>query len=183
MLGAELPWRGMLRILVHVLLAVELGAGFGTASAELISTSSNAMEVDLRVEVTQSAESVVVHLLAEGETPIVLPLLQRETGVFGIRTELKQVDYRVIFELLGTETAQSEPRTLTELGLEFLDTDPIATTTTDPDELPASVTSWLWLAVAFGAAALSALAFWVLGGDGQSSSEEPASTDSAAADI
>lgn len=174
----------MLRILVHVLLAVELGAGFGTGSAELISTSSNAMEVDLRVEVTQSAESVVAHLLAEGETPIVLPLLQREAGVFGIRTELKQVNYRVVFELLGTETVQSEPRSLMELGVEFPRTDPVSTTTTDPEALPEDVTRWLWLAVAFGAAALSALAFWVLGGDDrQSSSDEAASTDSAAADI
>ena len=165
----------MLRILVHVLLAVELGAGFGTASAELISTSSNAMEVDLRVEVTQSAESVVAHLLAEGETPIVLPLLQREAGVFGIRTELKQVNYRVIFELLGTETARSEPHSLMELGLELPGAEPVSTTTTDPEVLPEDVTRWLWLAVAFGAAALSALAFWVLGGrdrDGEPVDEE-----------
>jgi hypothetical protein len=48
----------MLRSLAHVLLAVELGAGFGAASAELVSTSSNAIEVDLRVEVTQTAQTV-----------------------------------------------------------------------------------------------------------------------------
>jgi hypothetical protein len=173
----------MLRTVAHILLAVELGAGFGTASAELISTSSNAIEVDLRVEVTQSADSVIAHLLAEGETPIVLPFLQREAGVFGIRTELKQVNYRVIFELLGPEPAQSEPRTLTELGLEFPGADPVSTTTTDPEALPASVTSWLWLAIAFGAAALSALAFWALGGENRQSSSEEASTDSDAADI
>jgi hypothetical protein len=73
---------------------------------------------------------------------------------------------------------------LVELGVEFPRTDPVSTTTTDPEVLPEDVTRWLWLAVAFGAAALSALAFWVLGGnDRQSSSDEAASTDSAAADI
>ena len=174
----------MLRILVHVLLAVELGAGFGTASAELISTSSNAMEVDLRVEVTQSAESVIAHLLADGETPIALPLLQREAGVFGIRTELKQVNYRVVFELLGPDSAQSEPHSLMALGVQLPGVEAVSTTTTDPEALPEDVTRWLWLAVAFAAAALSALAFWVLGGDDRhSSSEEVASTDSAAPDI
>jgi hypothetical protein len=173
----------MLRVLFQVLLAVELGAGFGTASAELISTSSNAMEVDLRVEVTQSAESVIAHLLAEGETPIALPLLQREAGVFGIRTELKQVNYQVVFELLGPDTTQSEPHSLMELGVELPGAEPVSTTTTDPEALPEDVTRWLWLAVAFAAAALSALAFWVLGGDFRQSSSDEASTESATDDI
>jgi hypothetical protein len=48
--------------------------------------------------------------------------------------------------------------------------------TTEPEEEPisASTQQWLWLGVALGAASLSALAFWVLGGR-----DEPARTDEA----
>lgn len=172
----------MLRSLAHILLAIELGAGFGAASAELISTSSNAIEVDLRVEVTQSAETVIAHFVAEGESPIALPLLQREPGVFGIRTELKPINYRVVFELFGPDPAQSEPRSLVELGIEFPVGVPESTTTTDPEDLPEGVTRWLWLAIAFGAASLSALAFWVLGGEEPQVSSTDDSTESADAD-
>ncbi len=166
----------MLKALAHVLLAVELGAGFGAASAELVSTSTNAIEVDLRVEVTQSAETVIAHLIAEGESPVTLPLLQREPGVFGIRTELKPINYRVVFELFGPDPAQSEPRSLMELGVSFAGGESQATTTTNPEELPLDVTRWLWLAIAFGAASLSALAFWVLGGDDRQVSSTDDST-------
>lgn len=173
----------MLKTLAHVLLAVELGAGFGAASAELVSTTSNAIQLDLRVEVTQSAGTVIAHLVAEGEPPLALPLLQREPGVFGIRTELKPINYRVIFELFGPDPAQSEPRSLTELGVDFPVGGSASTTTTDPDDLPEDVTRWLWLAIAFGAASLSALAFWVLGGDERQVSSTDDSTESAEGDI
>jgi hypothetical protein len=173
----------MLTTLAHVLLAIELGAGFGAASAELVSTTSNAIQVDLRVEVTQSAETVIAHLVSEGEPPLALPLLQREPGVFGIRTELKPINYRVVFELFGPDPAQSEPRSLTELGVEFPAGGSAGTTTTNPDDLPEDVTRWLWLAIAFGAASLSALAFWVLGGDERQVSSTVDSTESADGDI
>ncbi|MEX1038151.1 MAG: hypothetical protein WDZ96_04760 [Acidimicrobiia bacterium] len=173
----------MLRALAHVLLAVELGAGFGAASAELVSTSSNAIEVDLRVEVTQSAETVIAHLVAEGESPVALPLLQREPGVFGIRTALKPLNYRVVFELFGPDPALSEPRSLMELGVVFPVGGSESTTTTDPADLPEDVTRWLWLAIAFGAASLSALAFWVLGGDDPQTSSSDDSSGSAADDV
>ena len=169
----------MLRSIAHVLLAIELGAGFGAASAELVSTSLNAIQVDLRIEVTQSAETVVAHLMAEGEAPVALPLLPREPGVFGIRTELKPINYRVVFELFGPDPAQSEPHSLTELGVEFPVAGSESTTTTNPEGLPDDVTRWLWLAIAFGAASLSALAFWVLGGDDRqvSSADDPTESD------
>lgn len=173
----------MLRSIAHVLLAIELGAGFGTASAELVSTSSNAIEVDLRVEVTQSAETVIAHLVAEGEASLALPLLQREPGVFGIRTELKPINYRVVFELFGPDPAQSEPRSLSELGVAIPGAESRATTTTAPEELGEDVTRWLWLAIAFGAASLSALAFWVLGGDVRQVSSTDDSTGSPDGDI
>lgn len=173
----------MLRSLSVVLLAVELGAGFGTASAELVSTSSNAIEVDIRVEVTQSAETVIAHLVSEGESPLALPLLQREPGVFAIRTELRPINYRVVFELFGPDPAQSDPRSLMELGIEFPIGAAGTTTTTSPEDLPEDVTRWMWLAVAFGAASLSALAFWVLGGDDRQLSSSDDSTGSEDEDI
>ena len=169
----------MVKALALVLFAVELGAGFGTASAELVSTSSNAVEVDIRVEVVESAESVIAHLVFEDEPELVLPLLQREAGVFGIRTELKRVNYQVVFELLGPDPQQSQPHSLMALGLE-IEGESVGTTTTSGPSSGAidEASNWLWLALAFGAAALSALAFWVLGGDDQSSSD----TDSTGAD-
>jgi hypothetical protein len=173
----------VLRSLAHILLAIELGAGFGAASAELVSTSSNAVEVDLRVEVTQSAETVIAHLVAEGESAIALPLLQREPGQFGIRTELKPIDYRVVFELFGPDPAQSEPVFLSELGASIPDGHSQTPTTTIPEGLPESATRWMWLAIAFGAASLSALAFWVLGGDGRQVSSTDDSTVPADSDI
>ncbi|CAN5873206.1 hypothetical protein BH23ACT4_BH23ACT4_10170 [soil metagenome] len=167
----------MLKAIAHVLLAVELGAGFGAASAELVSTTPNAVQVDLRVEVTQSAETVIAHL-AEGEAPLALPLLQREPGIFGIRTELKAINYRVVFELFGPDPARSEPTSLVELGVVFPVGGPEIKNTTDSDELPEDVTRWLWLAIAFGAGSLSALAFWVLGGDVRQDSSTDESTGS-----
>lgn len=156
----------MIRTLAALALALELGAGFGAASAELISTSGNAMEIELRVEVEESAEAVIAHLVLEEEAPLALPLVQRETGVFGIRTEVKQVNYQVVFELIGSEPARSDPHSLMELGLEF-PTAESTTTSTEPDPsfLSDQTQQWGWLAVALGAAALSVLAFWVLGGD------------------
>ncbi len=154
----------MIRSVAILLMAVQVGAGFGAASAELISTSSNAMEIELRVEVRQSAESVIAHLAFPDTESLTIPLVQRESGVFGIRTEVKKMNYAVVFELIGAETVQSEQHTLTELGLALPGSEPIATTTTEEPGLSEQTQRWGWLALGFAAAALSVLAFWVLGG-------------------
>lgn len=163
-----------------LLMALQVGAGFGAASAELISTTTNAMELELRVEVRQSAVSVLAHLAFPEEEPLTLPLVQRETGVFGIRTEVKRVNYQVVFEIIGPENAQSEQHSLAELGLEFPDDapSPTSTSTTSPG-VSDETQRWGWLALALAAAALSALAFWVLGGDDD---EDQESSDTASAD-
>lgn len=174
----------MVKAIGAVLLALELGAGFGAASAELFSTSGNAMEIELRVEVKQSAETVVAHLSFEDDAPIALPLVQRESGVFGIRTELAKKNYRVIFEIVAPAPARSEQRSLMELGLDIPIDQGTSATDITGGETPLSerTRGWGWLALALGAAALSALAFWALGGRDDNDHDSPASPSNAAED-
>lgn len=173
----RIAWRAMINVLAVFLLAVELGTGFGTASAELFSTTSNAMEIELRVEVKQSADTVVAHLSFPDQNPVTLPLVSREQGVFGIRTEVSRFNYQVVFETVGDTGAQSTPHSLVELGLEF-PADTTSTTATSLDQgFTSATTNWGWLAIALGAAALSLLALWVLGGDDQAESEESTDED------
>lgn len=162
----------MLKALAVILLAAELGAGFTGASAELVSTRTNAVEVQIRVEIDHQAESVVAHLTFPGRSSVLIPLVREDDGVYSIRTELMPINYQVVFESLGPNAASSEPASLMELGLVFesegSDQVPISANAVDAG-LDEDTQRWGWLAVAFGAAALSALAFWVLGGDSQSS--------------
>lgn len=172
----------MVRSAAALILALQVGAGFGAASAELISTTVNAMEVELRVELRQSADSVVAHLVFPGETPLVIPLVHRGDGLYSVRTEVKPFNYQVVFESIGPEGAQSDKNSLTDLGLEFPDPQPAVTTTTIESAFSAATQRWGWLSLGFGAAALSALAFWVLGGrerDQESSETDTASPDPA----
>ncbi len=162
----------MLKALAVILLAAELGAGFTAASAELVSTTTNAVEVQIRVEIDHEAESVVAHLTFPNQSPVLIPLVAKTDGVYSIRTELMPVNYQVVFETLGPNSVRSEPASLMELGLVFESGNSDTATTTsaaEDDAIGEDTRRWGWLAVAFGAAALSALAFWVLGGEGQSS--------------
>ncbi len=162
----------MLKALAVILLAAELGAGFTAASAELVSTTTNAVEVQLRVEIDHEAESVVAHLTFPGRSPVLIPLVPEGDRVYSIRTELLPVNYQVVFESLGPNAASSEPASLMELGLVFesgVSDQPTTTSTSEATAIGEDTQRWGWLAVAFGAAALSALAFWVLGGESQSS--------------
>jgi hypothetical protein len=155
-----------------LLFAVELGAGFGTATATVESIDDESMVVDLRVEIDGAPDSVVAHLALPDEETITIPMLVREEGVYGVTTEVKPANYMVVFEVIGDEGGESDPVTLGELGVDFSS----SAGTTEPEEEPisASTQQWLWLGVALGAASLSALAFWVLGGR-----DEPARTDEA----
>lgn len=149
-------------LLVSVLLAVELGGGFGTASATVVSADDESLVVDLRVEVASSADSVVVHLLLPGEEQTTLPLLPRDGGGFGITAELRRADYRVVFETVGDPAIRSQPVALSALGVDVLPAPPPEDGEQAGEE---TATGWMWLAVAFATASLSALAFWVLGGE------------------
>jgi hypothetical protein len=153
----------MIRVAAAVLLAVELGAGFGSATATVESMGDESMVVDLRVEVEGSPDSVVAHLTLPDEDTITIPLLVREQGVYGVTTEVKPANYVVVFEVIGEEGAESNPVSLGELGVDFSSNEG----TIEPEEetaISAPTQQWLWLGVALGAASLSALAFWVLGG-------------------
>jgi hypothetical protein len=153
----------MSRILaVAILASVNLGGGFGNASAEVLSINDESMEIEVRVEVQSSADAVVVHFALSDEDPVTLPLVSRGDGVFGIVTELKPANYQVLFETLGDPSVQSQAVSLTDLGADIGDVGEITSTT--EEGVSDDTQGWGWLAVAFGAASLAALAFWVLGG-------------------
>ncbi len=121
------------------------------------------MVVEIEVEVLNPADSVVAHLTFEDEE-LILPLLDRGDGVFGIRTELAPSNYGVVFETIGEGGERSEPTTLARMGADFGPEISGATSSTAEDEgLSDESQSLLWLAIALGAASLSLIAFWVLG--------------------
>lgn len=145
------------------LFALELGAGFGTATATVVSTTQESMIVEIHVEVEAGADSVVVHLALPDEETVTIPLVARDDGSHGVTTEVKPADYQVVFEILDDPSAESEAVRLSELGVD-LQLAGGSTSTTVAEERSPGTQRWLWLGVALGAASLSALAFWVLGG-------------------
>jgi hypothetical protein len=123
------------------------------------------MLVDIEVEIRVSAQAVVAHLGFEDDPTLALPLLDRGGGVFGIRTELDPKNYIVVFEAVGAEDALSRPVSLVELGADLSPDVPGVPPTTEEDGgLSSGARQLGWLALALGAASLSALALWVLGG-------------------
>ena len=167
----------MLRIAAFVLLAaVDIGGGFGNAGAEVISLRDESMEVEIQVEVLGTVDAVVVHFALSGEDPVTLPLVSRGGGLFGITTELKPANYQVVFETLGDVSIQSLPVAIADLGAEVTSTSGPATSSTEGG-FSRVTRRWGWLALAFGAASLAALAFWALGGgrDDQGVAPEPES--------
>lgn len=160
-----------------VLAAVILGGMFGTATATVESVEDQVMVVDITIEVQSSAEAVVAHLTFDEEPVLTLPLLDRGEGLFGIRTELEPKNYVVVFEVIGEDAESSGPVSLSQMGADLGPESSSATTTTEgEDELSRESRALLWLAIALGAASLSVLAFWVLGGrrddDGRSAADE-----------
>lgn len=153
-----------------IVAAVILGGVFGSAGATVESIEDDVMVIDLEVDVMGTTDSVVAHLTFDNSRELTLPLLDRGDGTYGIRTELEPKNYLVVFEAVGEDP--SNPVSLTELGADLLPES--ANTTTDPEEEGLSDESQraLWLAVALGAASLSLLALWVLGGRDQAREEK-----------
>lgn len=158
-----------------VLAAVQIGGGFGEASAEVQALTQDSMVIDLQVEVAVTSTAVVAHLTFDDDAPLTIPLLDRGGGVFGTRTELEPKNYFVLFEAVGTPGEVSQPVSLTDLGAD-LDSPLVATTRprVGQDEgLTPETQRFGWLALALAAASLSALAFWALGDREESEPEEP----------
>lgn len=153
-------------VLLTVVAAVQIGGAFGEASVQLDELADDSMIVDLQVEVGVSAEAVVAHFSFDDVESFAIPLLDRGGGVYGIRTELEPVNYVVVFEAVGPGEL-SEAWTLTALGADFGMAEPDGPMPSQaPEEQLSNQTQSIgWLALALAAASLSALAFWVLGGD------------------
>lgn len=168
--------------MIALIASAVIGGLFGTASASVDAIGEDVMIVDIEVEVPPGTANVVAHLSFENEE-LVLPLTDRADGVFGIRTELPPRNYFVVFEVIGEGGGSSDPVSLTELGAD-LTGPPSSSATTLPDEdgLEDGSRQMLWLAVALGAASLSALAFWVLGGRDEEEDQEQSEEDSTVSD-
>ena len=148
-----------------ILVAAQLGGAFGAASVEVDELTDQSMIVDIEVEVLTSADAVVAHLSFGDDPPVTMPLLDRGGGVYGVRTELEPKNYVVVFEAVGPAEL-SRPVSLAELGAELGEPiERIETPVEDTNEGFSPETQRLgWLALALGAASLSVLAFWVIGG-------------------
>lgn len=159
-----------------VLATLQLGGAFGEASAEVEELSSRSMILDIQVQVAVSADAVVAHLSFDNDPSVVLPLLDRGGGLFGVRTELEPKNYQVVFEAVGSPGELSDPVSLVALGASLELPAESATRVDeggDGDEGLSMETRRLgWLAVALGAASLSALAFWALAGRGEEEASE-----------
>jgi len=146
-----------------LLAAVILGGVFVTAAATVESIDEEVMVIEIEVEVSGSPESVVAHFTFDDDQPLVLPLLDRGDGTFGLRTELQPKNYFVVFEVVGEPESSSDPVSLVEMGAELGPESGGTVTTMSDDELSDESERLLWLAIALGAGSLSLLAFWVLG--------------------
>ncbi|HZD21891.1 MAG TPA: hypothetical protein VE569_00575 [Acidimicrobiia bacterium] len=156
--------------MIALIASVILGGVFGTATATVESIADDVMVVDIKVEVTANPVTVVAHLDWDNQD-LVLPLLERGDGVYGIRTELARRNYFVAFEVIGSQNSVSQPVSLIQMGADL--SVGSSSTTTASDEPEPQSTQMLWLAVALGAASLSALAFWVLGGREETDDVQP----------
>lgn len=167
---------GLRYFVVALLAAVQLGGPFGEATAEVDELNEQSMIISLQVEVGVSASAVVAHLTFEDDPTVTLPLLDRGEGRFGTRTELLPKNYVVVFEAVGAPGELSEPISLAELGADLGQPFVATTAPLGEEEGLSSETQRLgWLALALGAASLSALAFWALGDrDEDDAEEEPA---------
>lgn len=161
-----------LTLVLIVLSSTGLGGVFGEGRASGSEVSASRMEIELIVE-APAGGSVVAHLIEPGGDQRVVAMAEREPGVYGAVFEDRRIDFVVVFEAVGQ--GQSSPVTLTGLGLDRallgMFDGPVSTPTSRPG-LEEGVSRWGWLGLAAAAAALSMLAFWVLGGDEETSEEE-----------
>lgn len=159
-----------LAIALLLLAAVEIGDPFGTAVATVKELDEETMTIDIEVQVRGTVDSVVMHLSFGGRSVGVHPLLDRGNGSYGVETVLEPLNYQVVFEAVGQDGGISDPVSLTRLGAELTpESETTTTASTVGNGLSPATQRMGWLALALGAAALSALAIWALGGNGRRS--------------
>lgn len=150
--------------MIVLIASVVIGGVFGAATATVESNDGEVMVLEIEVELDGTPTAVVAHLAFDDEPELTVPLLDRGNGKFGITTELEPKNYVVVFESIGDEGETSDPVTLSQMGAD-LGPEPGESGQESEDEgLSIESSRLLWLAVALGAASLSVLAFWVLGG-------------------
>ena len=141
---------------------IELGGVFGRARADASPQTSEQMQLDLEVEADDDA-AVVAHLIDPGGSQETLPMAPRGDGVFGIRTQIRKIDYVVVFEAVeGALAAQSQPLRLTELGADPAVLGVSPGPAVEAEEISESTRQWGWAGLGLAAAALTLLAFWAL---------------------
>lgn len=134
--------------LALILAVVEIGGGFGGASAGGTETTATTMEVDLSVTLSGSAGPVLAHLVLPGDSQTV-PLVERGGGTWEVLVELRRADWLVVFEDVATGEL-SDSVSLTQLGLDpaLLGGPPAATSAGEPDGATTTTLAWGWLAAA-----------------------------------
>ena len=96
---------------------VDLGGFFGNANASATQSSSDRIELRLSVE-AEAGEAVVAHLIEPGGEQQTFPLPETSSGLYLIITEVRKVNFIVVFELVSREAGgQSQPLLLTDLGV------------------------------------------------------------------
>ena len=159
----------MHRFAAAVLMLIPLGGPFvnATAAAERV---GDQLEVELIVEIDQGATALIAHVVVGGDEPQpAVSLDARANRTFGGFVTLPVQDAVIVFELLRPDGGRlSAPTTLSELGIDIAalggrTVSSISRVDDPPEGLNREAKRWLWLAIAFGAAALSALAFWARG--------------------
>jgi hypothetical protein len=154
---------GMHVLLGVVVAALTVGSPFGSASAEWVADAGDLIEIRLRVEGPE-ASSVVAYVVDVGNAEQRVALVETGPGIYSGRVEVRPADLFVVFEHVPDGT-QSSAVSLTQLGLDpgLLVAGGRSPVEEQADPEPDS--GWGWIALAAGAASLSLLAFWSLGGD------------------
>lgn len=137
---------------------VALQAGLGTATADGVQIDAGTLEITL--EVVAPPESVVaVHLLEPGGADRTVAMTETSAGRFRTVFETAPIDLVTVFELVGEPGVQSDPLTLTDLGLDptLLGRLPEA-----PGALDTLSPPWGWLGLSLGLASLALVAIWFL---------------------
>ena len=140
----------------------EIGGVFGRAMASAEDVTSSTIELDLSIEADPGV-TVLAHLIEPGGVQETLPLASRGAGTFGIRTEVRRIDYVVVFEAIdGGLIEESQPLRLTELGVKTSMFSVESAPTTTATGFSVGTRQWGWAGLGLAAAALTLVALWAV---------------------